>query len=50
MEILMAMRYLRLNSVLAGNKEEIPVSDRTISRDRLHGHYGNSKVAKHFAV
>ena len=29
---------------------EIPVTDRTISRDRLNAHYGNSKVAKHFAV
>ena len=44
------MRYLRLNSVLSGNKEEVPVADRTISRDRLKTHYGNSKVAKHFAV
>ena len=50
MEFLMAMRHLRLDSVLSGDKEEVPVADRTISRDRLNGHYGNSKVAKHFAV
>ena len=50
LEFLIAMRHLRLNSVLSGDKEEIPVADRTISRDRLDAHYGNSKVAKHFAV
>ena len=50
MEFLMAMRHLFLDYVLAGDKEVIPVADRTISRDRLHAHYGNSKVAKHFAV
>ena len=50
MEYLMAMRHLRLDSVLAGDKEEIPVADRTILRNRLHAHYGNSKVAKYFAV
>ena len=45
------MRHLRLDSVLSGDKEEeVPVADRTISRDRLNAHYGNSKVAKHFAV
>ena len=36
--------------MLAGDKKEIPVADRTISQDRLNAHYGNSKVAKHFAV
>ena len=46
----MAMRHLRLDSVLFGDKEEVPVADRTISRDRLNAHYGNSKVTKHFAV
>ena len=47
MEFLMAMRHLRLDYVLAGDEEEIPVADRTISRDRLHVHYGTLKVAKH---
>ena len=46
----MAMRHLLLKFVLSGDKEEIPVTDRTISRDRLHAHCGNSKVAEHFAV
>ena len=50
MEFLMPMRHLRLDSVLSGDKEEILVVDRTISRDRLNTHNGNSKVAKHFAV
>ena len=50
MEFVMAMRHLRLNSVLSGAKEEIPVADRTISRDHLNVHYGNSKLAKHFGV
>ena len=50
MEFLMAMRHLRLDSVLSGNKEEIPVADRTISSDRLNAHFDNSKVAKQFAV
>ena len=44
------MRDLHLESVLSGDKEKIPVANRTISRDRLNAHYGNSKVAKHFAV
>ena len=34
MEFLTAMRHLRLDSVLSGDKEEIPVADRTISRER----------------
>ena len=46
----MVVRRLRLDSVLSGNKEEISAADRTIPRDRLNAHYGNSKVAKHFAV
>ena len=50
MEFLMAMRHLRLNSVLSGDEEEVPVGDKTISRDRLNAHYGNSEVAKDFAV
>ena len=50
MKFLMAIRHLRLDSVLSGDKEEIPVADRTISHDRLNAHYDNSKVAKHFAV
>ena len=50
MEFLMAMRHLRLDSVLSGDKEEVPVADRAISRDRLNAHYGSSKVAKYFAV
>ena len=50
MEILMAMRHLRLDYVLAGDKEEVPGVDRTISRDRLHAHYVNFKVAKYFAI
>ena len=50
MEFLVVMRHLRLDSVLSGDKEEVPVADRTISRGRLNAHYGNSKVAKHFAV
>ena len=49
MEFLVAMRYLRLDSVLSGDKEEVPVAERTILRDRLNAHYGNSKVAKTFA-
>ena len=36
-----------LDSVLSGDKEEIPVADRSISRGRLNTHYGNSKVAKY---
>ena len=50
MEFLMAMRHLRLDSVLSGDKEEVPVADRTISHDRLNAYYGNSKVAKDFTV
>ena len=51
MEFLMAMRHLRLDSVLSGDTEEVPVADRTISRDHLNAHYGYSRVvAKHFAV
>ena len=50
MEFLMATRHLRLDYVLAGEKEEIPVADRTISRDRLHAHYGKSLVARYVAV
>ena len=50
MEFIMTMRHLRLYSVFAGDKEEILVADRTISRGRLHINYGNSKVAKYFAV
>ena len=46
----MGMRHLRLDSVLSVDKEEIPVADRTISRDRLNAHCGNSKVATHVAV
>ena len=44
----MAMPHLRLDFVLVGDKEQIPVADRTISRDRLHAHYGSAKVATHF--
>ena len=50
MEFIMAMRLFRLDSMLAGDKEESPVADRTISRYRLHARYFNSKVVKHFAV
>ena len=50
MEFLMAIRHLRLDSVLSGDKEEVPVADRTISRDRFNAHFGKSKVAKHSAV
>ena len=50
MELLMVMRHLFLDSVLAGDKAEIAVADRMISCDRLHAHYGISKIAKHFAV
>ena len=49
-EFTMAIRHLRLDSVLAGNKEEISVADRTISRDCLPAHCGKSKVAKYFAL
>ena len=35
--------------MFSGDKEKVPVVDRTISRNRLNVHYGNSKVAKHFA-
>ena len=51
MEFLMAMRHLRLGSVFSGDTEEVPVADRTISRDHLNAHYGCSRVvAKHFTV
>ena len=50
MEFLMAMRHLRLDSMLAGGKEEISVADKIVSRNRLNEHYGNSEVAKYFAV
>ena len=50
MEFLMAMRHLRLDSVLSVDKEEVSVTDRTISRDCLSTHCGSSKVATHFAV
>ena len=50
MEFLMAMRHLSLDSVLSGDKEEVPAMDRTISRDCLNAHFGKAKVAKHFAV
>ena len=39
---MMAMRHPRLDSVLSGDKEEVPVADRTISRARLDAHFGNS--------
>ena len=42
MEFLMAMRHLCLDSVLAGDKKEISVTDRMILRDRLHVHHCNS--------
>ena len=47
MGVLMAVRHLRVDFVLSGDNEEVPVADRTISRDRLNAHYGNSKVAMH---
>ena len=50
MEFIMAMRHLRLDSMLSGDKNKISVADTTISRDRLNAHYGISKVVKHFAV
>ena len=50
MKFFIAMRRVRLDSVLAGDKKDISVTDRTISRDRLHAHHGNSKVAKHFTM
>ena len=50
MKFLMAMRHLCLDSVLAGDKEEIPITDRTTSRDHLKAYYDSSKVAKDFAV
>ena len=42
MGFLMAMRHLRLDSVLAGDKKEISVTDGTILRDRLHVHHCSS--------
>ena len=36
--------------MLAGDNEKISVAHRTISRDRLHAHDGNSRIARHFAV
>ena len=45
----MATRHLRLDSVLYGDKE-VPVGDRTILRDSLNAHYGNSKMTKHFTI
>ena len=50
MEFLMATRLFRLDSMLAGDKEESPVADRTFSRYRLHARYFNSKVVNHFVV
>ena len=50
MEFIMVVRHLRLDSVLSGDKEEVPVAERTISRDRLNAYYGNSKIAKRLAV
>ena len=47
MEFLMAMQLFRLDSMLAGDKEESPVADRTISRYRLHARYFKSKEVKH---
>ena len=34
MEFLMAMRHLRLDCVLDGDREEVPFADRALSRDR----------------
>ena len=48
MEFLMSMRHLRLDSVLSGDKEEIPVADGTISRDRLNALCGNIEGTKAF--
>ena len=35
---------------MRGNREEIPVNDKTIPRERSHAHYGEAQVAKHLAV
>ena len=37
-EFLMATGHLRLDSVFAGDKKEIPDANRTTSRNRLHAH------------
>ena len=50
MDFFMAMRPPRLDSVLSGDKKEISVADRMLSRDRLNAHYGNSKVEKYSGV
>ena len=50
MEFLMATRHLRLDSVLAGDKKDISVTDRTISRNCFHAHHGNSKVSTQFTI
>ena len=46
-ELVVAMRHLHLDSVLDGEKDEVPVANRTLSRDRLHAHYSKSKLAKY---
>ena len=46
----MTMRHFRLDSVLNHEEEEIHVADRVISCDHLHVYYGQTKLAKHFAL
>ena len=48
MEFLMAMQHIRLDSVVSGDKKEVPAADRTISRDCLNAHYGNFKGSETF--
>ena len=36
--------------MLAAGKQEIPVADRTISRDRLHADYGELEGSELFAL
>ena len=41
---IVAMRRLRLDSVLGGNREEMPVADRMIPRERLNARYRAAKT------
>ena len=50
MEFIIAMRHLRLDSVLDSEKEKDPTAEMIVSRDRLHAHCSKSKVGKRFAV
>ena len=50
MEFLMVMRHFSLDYALDGEKRKILFADKTIGREYLHAHYGQTKIAKHIAV